>query len=34
VTLTVHPPIATAGLTRQDARAITDRVREMVTRTA
>ncbi len=34
VTLTVHPPIATAGLTRQDARDITDRVRVMVTRTA
>jgi 1-acyl-sn-glycerol-3-phosphate acyltransferase len=33
VTLTVHPPIATAGLTRQDARGLANSVREVVRRT-
>ena len=34
VTLTVHPPIATAGKTKQDARAVADQVRDAVTQSA
>ena len=30
VSITIHPPIATAGITREDARAFAERVREVV----